>query len=162
MLITCESCNFVNVSCLWNKLLKYKIVKYIIEYKMWTWTFSICCLRWSHSSQRSTLCRSARARSGSQRMWSPTCRSATLLCTCRKRPAGFSTQRSNSTTSCRHVLLGQQSIANESWASFLSIVWAQPSKHSQSVKSDRLLWLCKMRRWDAIVWITHKRLGKAL
>lgn len=36
--------------------------------------------------------------------------------------------------------------ANESWAAFLSVVWAQPSKHTQSVKFDRLLWLYKIRR----------------
>lgn len=36
--------------------------------------------------------------------------------------------------------------ANASWASFLSLVWAQPSKHIQSVKFDRLLCLFKIRR----------------
>lgn len=102
--------------------------------------FSICCLRWSHWSQRCKPYSSARVLSGSLRTWSPACLCATLPCGCKRKPVSCSTQPSNSATSCRQVQLcipfspgahAGRAKAHESWAAFLSIVWAQPSKHPE-------------------------------
>lgn len=74
---------------------------------------SICCLKWSHWSQKFRRYKTARVPCGFLRRWSPACPCATAPCGSRRRPAACSTRPFSSATSCRQVQLHPTSHSGE-------------------------------------------------